>query len=336
MNEPVNNPKNNLPRHGACTLELKGGTGRIISQCSCVGFTEIYKVDMTFQIQSPEDLDPEEIDPNMSWVVTPMPGVGCGNEIVARLMVQSEEFIKIAIRDEKSKNKIMHFMRQCKELLLICNSISQEMSSEVQKVIKSIKCGEIQYDTRNRVYNPFPYVTGLDDKCIRFLSNAKNFLQSLAEVFNIFYDTDCHGPHFHKIRDILLKKFGEQNTLYKLVNENEGTIKHIVSLRNAQEHPEDEKLTIKNFTVAPGNKIKPPEWELRGSSKQDIGEEMAAITQFLLEFAEAFLICCVFSSGKLAVPYILKEVPESERNENCPIRYEPQIDINTFLRNQKA
>ena len=322
----------NLPRHSACSIELKGGASGIVNMCPCIGFVEIYKVDMTFQVQSPEDLDPEETDPNMSWVVKSMPGVGCGNEIVARLMVQSRTFVEILIHDEKKMNKIMHYMRQCKELLLICDAISKEVSCDVQKISKQIDRKEIHYDRRMREFNPFPQVNELEDKCIRFLTNSKNFLQSLAEVFNIFYDGNCHGPHFHKICEILNNKHGNDHAFFLWVKDNQATIKYIVDLRNAQEHPKDSlHLEIKNFSVANGNKITSPIWKLMGCREQHIDEEMKTITNYLLEFAELFLIFCAISSEKLGIPYVVVEIPEAQRNKECPVRYQPEIDRSKLL-----
>lgn len=56
----------NAPRYGAGHGELKGGTGGIIKMCPAVDYLEVYKVDKTFRIYTPESLDPKETDPNMS------------------------------------------------------------------------------------------------------------------------------------------------------------------------------------------------------------------------------------------------------------------------------
>lgn len=189
-------------------MELKGGTGGIQAQCPCLTFQEIYKLDMTFQVQSPEDLDPEEKDPIMGWVVKTIPGAGCGNKIVARLMLQSLKFVELIIHSEKEKNTIMDKLRQCKELLLTCSEVSEALQADVQHIVGQIERGEISYDMRTRVYNPFPHVNELESKCIRFLTSAKLFLQTLAEVFNLFYGTSFDGPRYHKIRDFLRKKMG--------------------------------------------------------------------------------------------------------------------------------
>ena len=289
---------------------------------------------MTFQVQSPEDLDPEEKDPNMAWAVKAIPGIGCGNKIVARIMLQSQEFVKLVIHSEKEKNLIMDNLRQCKELLLACSEVSEVLQMDVQRIIDQIGRGEISFDKRNRVFNPFPHVTDLENKCIRFLTGAKLFLQKLAEVFGQFYGAAFDGPHYHKIRDLLRDKFDEHHRFYNWVKDNEPAIKHIVNLRNAQEHPTaNNKLAISNFIVEAGNVIKPPIWELSNCNAQRIDEEMAAITTFLLEFGELLVILCAISSDKLSFPYQIAIIPEAEQKKECPMFYKPYLDIKLLMSN---
>ena len=38
---------------------------------SCGEFLEMYKVDKTFRVKSPESIDPEETNPNAMWVTSP-------------------------------------------------------------------------------------------------------------------------------------------------------------------------------------------------------------------------------------------------------------------------
>jgi hypothetical protein len=53
-----------LPRHAAGSFELLGGTGGITGMCSCGEFLEMYKVDKTYRVQSPEGIDPKQTNPN--------------------------------------------------------------------------------------------------------------------------------------------------------------------------------------------------------------------------------------------------------------------------------
>ncbi|MEW4983922.1 MAG: hypothetical protein AB1Y26_11845 [Cycloclasticus sp.] len=60
-----------LPRHAAGSFELKEGTGPITGMQSCGEFLEMYKVDKTFRVKSPESIDPEETNPNAMWITSP-------------------------------------------------------------------------------------------------------------------------------------------------------------------------------------------------------------------------------------------------------------------------
>jgi len=119
------------------------------------------------------------------------------------------------------------------------------------------------------------------------------------------------------------------------VNDNDATVKHILDMRNAQEHPKvDCKLTIGDFTIEAGNVVRPPIWELSQHNPQRVDLGMVEITNFLLEFAELLVIFCVLSSDKLAFPYQVARIPEAEIKKECPICYVPHLDIEAWLRSK--
>ena len=68
-----------LSRHAAGSFELKEGTGAITAMQPCGEFLEIYKIDKTFRVKSPESIDPEETNPNALWMTAPFDDVGSGN-----------------------------------------------------------------------------------------------------------------------------------------------------------------------------------------------------------------------------------------------------------------
>jgi len=188
----------NAPRYMAGKGELIGGTGGITRMCSAVDFLEVYKIDKTFRIYPPEALDPEETDPNMPWMSKPVADVGSANKIVARVFIQSHEAIKnTPLKKSINKDDILRCMHRCKELLLICDSRQNLVNNEVKSICEMIQKGELKKDGRHFV--EFPQVNQLEEHCAVFLSNAKNSIQTLAELINIFYKTSFDGPHFHKV-----------------------------------------------------------------------------------------------------------------------------------------
>lgn len=217
---------------------------------------------------------------------------------------------------------------QCKELLLVCQQIAFEVNKDVDFINKQIDNNALSIE-HNRVINPFPQVTALENKASDFLKNAKMYIQTLAEIFNLLFNKNIQGPHFHEIRDTLLKILGKENDLYKYIAEKEPYIHNIVFVRNKIEHPQKGKeFIIQNYTLLPKNKISPPVWFLTGESPCPIAERMTQIVEDLLIFAEDFFVRCVIEKNNSWIPYMLIEIPETERRLECPIRYEVQIDKN--------
>lgn len=321
----MNNINKSAPRFESFSLEMQGGTGEIIAICTCSSFAEVYKIDKTFHVQTPEILDPHITDPNMGCVVKDKDNVGCSNKIVARLMVQSQELIKnlpLSINHDTVLDKLY----QCKELLLICERISLDIVSEVNAINKQIADNSLA--VYNRVINHFPQVENLEDKVSRFLANSKKYIQTLTEIFNILYGENVDGPHFHKIKKILLKQYDKSNRLYKYVEETEPYIESILELRNRIEHPKKgEEFIINNFILLPNKLIQPPEWYINGQEPCPIKEQMVQIVNDLLRFAEEFTLLCILEKIDEKIPYSVVEIPEKNRQVECPIRFNIQIDI---------
>lgn len=102
-------------------VDLEGGTGPITQMCSTSDFLEVYKIDKTFRIHTPENLDPERKDPNMSFVVTSIDDIGSKHPIVARIFIQSSEALKNSpLRKEINKDQVLGLSHNCKELLISC------------------------------------------------------------------------------------------------------------------------------------------------------------------------------------------------------------------------
>ena len=88
MTAPRPAGENRLPRDAAGHLELNEGTGGIIAMCSCDGFLEVYKQDVTYRIQTPETIDPDRTNPHTRFVAAVADRVGSSNPIVARVLLQ--------------------------------------------------------------------------------------------------------------------------------------------------------------------------------------------------------------------------------------------------------
>ena len=311
-----------LPRDGAASFDLQGGTGGIITMCPLKDCMEVYKVDRTFRIQTPETLDPGRSNPKMPWVIDTV-DVGTGNHIVARILIQGKEILESAIFLRRFHNENAIFLLHgCKEILLRCEEISNRVNAEVNSIIDLVKNKQIKAERGGRVLSSFPQVKNLESEAVSFLTHAKQYTQKLVEIFNLFFQTRLKGPHMHKVLDEL-KKFPSIDPMFvQFVEANQKLFLHYLNLRNFQEHPTASKKThIKNFKLLPSNEIDWPAWWVTDTPDTAIHNDMAGIMKFLLEFTQVFFINCVATHINKGFSYHFQQIPDGEQNTSCPIQY---------------
>lgn len=297
--------------------------------CSAVDFLEVYKVDKTFRIYTPESLDPDETDPNMHWMSKPSVDVGSANRIVARVFIQSSEAItNTPLKPGINKDRILLCMHRCKEHLLVCEDKKSIVCSETERICELCKKGELNREGHHFV--DFPQIDNLEEHCSSFLRNAKLTIQTLAELINVFYKTKFEGPRFDEVLKWSKKKLKHNEDFVQYIDKNQPGLKSIVDMRNAQEHPKHaKKLIIDNFTLKPGNKISLPLWYITSEKPHPIHNTMAAMVDFLVAVTEAVFLYCVMDNISSSFPYIVRAVDDSSLDPNCPIKYfvEPNIMI---------
>lgn len=318
-----------LPRHAAGSVELKEGTGPITAMCPCGEFLEIYKKDKTFRLRTPETIDPEETNPNVPFVSSPVDDVGSSNPIIARILLQGYEILKAAIFERPiNKEAIVLKLHECKEKLVFCNKIAIKLGKLIEDIISEIEEKGIETDNQGRCLNPFPHIPDLEVDCGYFLIHSNHAIKTICEIPSLFFELDHTDTNFCYLSKRLERYLGPDNPLTQFVTANSNTIKYIIKLRNHYEHPGDVKTIIKNFILTPNKKIQVPSWKLSNDEFRPIKEEMFAMVNFLMEVAEGILIHCVMQSVPKTSPYIIEHIEESQVDPNKPIRYRLSIDIN--------
>ncbi len=119
---------NRLPRDAAGHLDLNEGTGGVIAMCSCDGFLEVYKQDLTYRIQTPETIDPDRINPYTPFVAAVTDNVGSSNPIVARVLLQGLDILNGAVFarpiDEEAVTRELHAIT---EALVACHKVAERV-----------------------------------------------------------------------------------------------------------------------------------------------------------------------------------------------------------------
>ncbi len=319
----------NSPRYRAGHAELEGGTGGITRMCSAGDFLEVYKIDKTFRIYTPESLDPNETDPNMQSMSKPVADVGSSNRIVARVFIQASEAIKSTpVAININKDEVLRCMHRCKEQLLICENKQLFICKEVERINQIFLTEQLKKEG-NHLMN-FPQVDNLNEYCGVFLNNAKLTIQTLAELINIFYKTTFDGPRFDKVVEWSRTALKHNADFIQLLQYIQPFMKHIVDIRNAQEHPKEcRKLVIENFILKPHNVISVPVWHITNEGPVAIHNEMTGIIDFLINVVEVTFLYCLMDNIKSSFPFIVRSIDDSELNPICPTKYrvEPYIEM---------
>lgn len=316
-------------RDKAGSFEVKGGTGKVIRTLVIDGYLEVYKIDKTFRVQTPDGLDPERKNPNMPWVISEYSEYGCSHPVIARLLLQSIDILKGAcFSSELDQEKIKSTLYDAKDLILNCESIMLLLGQDLENIEGLVEENGVGVKENQRSINPFPQVRNLDDLCYQYLVSAKRCLQNYAVLIDHFYKTGFRSPHFHKIKRWALENLGKDSYLYQIIEKNESRLFRIIDLRNFQEHPNDDKRTeVVNYKLLPEMEIQRPQWFVTGDEPSFILDEMTEITSFLFQIGEVIFLHAVLENLNKKYPYIICAIEENEIDEDCPIAYELSIDV---------
>lgn len=317
-----------LPRDSAGSFELKEGTGPITGMCACGDFLEIYKIDKTFRVRTPESVDPERTNPNAMWTASPHANVGSSNLIVSRVLLQSNEILKVAIFEKTVDNDavILH-LHSCKEALIACELTALKVISNIDRIIENISARGVSTDNHGRGLNPFPQVRDLEIDCGTFLIHANRAIKIISELPSFFLKLDKQDSNFEHLAKRLKMTIGNDAALTNFVVDNSADINHLVELRNFHEHPKNKKTTIDNFRLMPNSSILPPQWMVSGNVPRLIKEDMLVAINFLTTVAELIFIHLVMQTISKNFPYIILAVPENEISISNPIRYTLSLDV---------
>lgn len=337
MPDPREPVKSKLPRDSAGSLDLHGGTGGITEACSCGEFLEVYKEDMTFRIRTPESIDPSRTNPNAPMVAAISDTVGSSSPVVARVLLQGCDILKMAIFDRQiDKEAVVEALHACKESLIVCEKTAQRVASAVDKIIEEMQTSGIKRDSRGRALNPFPQVLELESEATAFLIHAKRAIQAICRLPSMFLPVPAKDNNFDALGKTLATAVGEQAPVTGFVQTNAAGVRYLIDLRNYQEHPDKKRTIIDNFAVMSDGSISVPMWYVAGDTPSPIRDEMLAAVEFLVQMAEAMLIHLVMHVIDKRFPFFIEEVDATQLNPKVPIKYRLSIDVTKLKTDAQA
>lgn len=287
------------------------------------GCMEIYATGGTFQVRTPDNVDPERRHAAIPWPQACASGAGTTNPIVARLMIQTHDCLESLALQRGDKHRILASMRTAKDEVLNCEAAYAALRREFATVEHIPQVGNVR---RSGSSIETPQVGELERHATQFITSAKRALQATGEIYNEFYQPPRgglmrNGNLTYAIAHLAAQSPPNDNYV-QFLQENEPTVKGLIDLRNGQEHADDNSRTmIDNIRLGPDGFVAPM-WHRRPNPPTAILPEMAAAWPFLVDFIESnFFFGLQDNAESTGIAQRLEQIPETPRDPDCPVTY---------------
>ena len=267
-------------------------------------------------MDSPRPKEQKSIHQRKPLTLTKISDEGTGNPIVARLKLGLVEIIQMAKLSEDVKNAIKKCCYDVGTELLLAEKAALPLVQEIGEIEKGFDRDGLRIQQGGVI--EVPGLLHLDNARV-FLKYAKQALQTLAKGLGLLVGKDFDGPHFHKVRDHVLEKFGKDHVVSKLLVEDQSWIKELLDCRNEDEHPATGKKFVRGFDISLGPDGKYLIDAPRFFNDAPVSTRLEVYSHNLLTFSEEMMAHTL--SLFLPPPVQIVEIPEGTRDPKCPVRY---------------
>jgi hypothetical protein len=307
-----------MPRDIGGVIEITEGSGPIRSMISTGDLLEIYKVDKTFRVQTPETIDPKRTNPNAPFTLSTVQDVGTSNRIVARVLLQCADMLNMFFATQEQLTAIRKQLHQCKELLLRAEASTTQVSSKIKAIEEQMR---LAGPPEARRVVKTPHVESLEADCGNFLVEINRAIRAISGLPSLFIPLERADNNFDHLGQRLTEKIGANEAVTKFVTSNAGNVRHLVEMRNYLEHPNGRRTVVNNFKLLPDGKLSTPTWHLSGEAPVEIVADMAAMIDLLVSVSEEMLIHLVMYSGRERFVYSVEEIAEDQMDRDFPVKY---------------
>jgi hypothetical protein len=304
------------------------GAGNITDMFSTSDFLEIYTETETYRVKSPETIDPKVTNPNAPWVSNKSSDFGSSSIIVARVLLQGNDMVGSLTTEDK--DRVLRQLHTCKEALLACEKVRLRVTEGAESIINNISKNGVNLE-HGRHVKDLPQVPNLEDDAGSFLINIKRAIVCICYLANCLLPLPKKDNNLEHLKKSLRKL--NDNRYDPLIKTIDGFIpgtKHLIELRNFQEHPGDKITYIENFTVTPKNEVGYPVWYVKGNDPESIVASMKYAIDFVVTLSESMLVHYLLASTKSKFPQYVEEIPEKNIDPKKPIKYRLLIDVESM------
>ncbi|MBU3035471.1 hypothetical protein [Tritonibacter mobilis] len=259
---------------------------------------------------------------------------GVNNPIVARLAIQSNDLLQwLNVKEAKRQEILAHYMELMRRLLACFDIENRLVNARTETVEYSQKVWREGGHTT-------PHVISLEDEVENFLFASKVYLREIARLINLLFEAGLENdskifwnPKGQKSQLVRWaeKTFGPKHSTTKMFASEADWISEVARKRNAVEHPGgwSGTLRVKNFERLPDGRIRPPVWALDDDQEvqeTDIYKDISVLMDNMLTVAEDVLVDAIIANPSFP-QVMIGMIPEQERDESCPVRLKPTINL---------
>ena len=265
----------------------------------------------------------------MPFTIQRISDQGTENPIVARVSAQSNSLLDhYTLSQEQRENLHTLIFENIQRKMLLCDGIAKEVTGKINAVQALLdETGGLPSQSNNQAIE-VPYVIDLENQIDTFLYNAKSCLKSILGLFSVFLGKYFSEARYDKAYRWAAREFGEEDPIYLVLKENHDQwVKKVVIKRNAIEHPDPNSyiLHTDNFKLIQHpetneSSLLEPLWGINDDPKSSIKQDLGIIVGNMLILFETLFLLSLQKIEDLH-PLIFREIPESERDPSCPIRY---------------
>ena len=320
-------------RDSAFTANLGiGAEDKIVQMISRRDGLYAISLESIIRLNLPDDLDPNLEHDDAPVIQTLVLNKGSRSALVARTIIQAQDFSQF-LPDEERRKKIADIAWEVMLSLLALNGIVSGLETSIDS-----KKAEISADFSHYVVGssppPPPIVEGLEVEFRSAVLIANHALNSMSELFQIYFEDTFKRGAFDRIIRWSGQKFGKDDVLTKMLEADHRWINLWGEVRNAFEHPRDDYyVKINNFRLLPNRQIQLPTWQLKHPRLSDVFRPQMLIETLriheanLLGLFENLLVVLTDKSVTLPLPLALADLAEEDRNRDCPKRYELRLAV---------
>ncbi|MET3906295.1 hypothetical protein ABID59_000616 [Bradyrhizobium sp. S3.3.6] len=283
-------------------------------------------LDKTIRVNLPNDLDPEMEHDDAPIAQTLVASKGSRNPIIARTILQAEDFLRF-IPNEERQRRVRDIAWEVMTSLLAISSQITGLRSAIDS-----KRDEILPDYSLYALGPSPppapIVESLEIDFRSVVLLANHTLNSISELFPVFFEQDFKRGKFDRIPRWASRTFGEADPLSRMLRADEIWINAWGEVRNAFEHPKENYFVrVNNFRLLANREIQLPTWQLRNDKldlfrPQALIDTLGLLEQNILGLFENLLVALTEKVLVSSLAIGLIDKGEDDRDPDCPKRYE--------------